>query len=450
MQVSPPPVTLADNPTLPLLAARPAHQPLLLDTDGPISTTRFLHDLKMLAAALPDHGYAFNLCRDRYHFLLGFCAVLLRGQVTLLPPNRNDTTLKNIARHYPDSYCLTDDDAPLPLRQHRVTSDSQVEPREAADIPAFPARQLAAIAFTSGSTGTPSPHPKYWGSLAATAQLLTRRFANLGPILATVPSQHMYGLEMTALMVLQGQATLLRGSPFYPADICSLMAEQPQPVTLVTTPAHLRSLIQPGLEPPRASRLISATAPLAPALASAAGAAFQAPVQEIYGCTEAGSIATRDTLTNSQWQLLEGIQLHQHDQHFAVTAAHLPEAAPLQDQLVVDTPPFFTLLGRQSDMVNVGGKRESLANLTLKLQQIEGIDDAVVFLPPASRRHHPRPAALVVSDLPVRTISASLAEQLDPVFVPRPIRKVAALPRNDTGKLTHDALHSLWQQLDEH
>jgi acyl-CoA synthetase (AMP-forming)/AMP-acid ligase II len=37
-------------------------------------------------------------------------------------------------------------------------------------------------------------------------------------------------------------------------------------------------------------------------------------------------------------------------------------------------------------------------------------------------------------------ILAALREGIDPVFLPRPLRLVAALPRNATGKLPRDAL----------
>jgi acyl-coenzyme A synthetase/AMP-(fatty) acid ligase len=52
-----------------------------------------------------------------------------------------------------------------------------------------------------------------------------------------------------------------------------------------------------------------------------------------------------------------------------------------------------------------------------------------------------------VSDLPEKTILAALALRVDATFLPRPLRKVAVLPRNETGKLTAAALHQLWNQL---
>jgi len=52
-----------------------------------------------------------------------------------------------------------------------------------------------------------------------------------------------------------------------------------------------------------------------------------------------------------------------------------------------------------------------------------------------------RVAALVAAPgLTAAAIAAQLARAVDPVFLPRPLLLVAALPRNDTGKLDRAAL----------
>jgi acyl-coenzyme A synthetase/AMP-(fatty) acid ligase len=40
-------------------------------------------------------------------------------------------------------------------------------------------------------------------------------------VLATVPPQHMYGLESSVLFPLQNGLALHAGMPFFPADICA-------------------------------------------------------------------------------------------------------------------------------------------------------------------------------------------------------------------------------------
>jgi len=55
-----------------------------------------------------------------------------------------------------------------------------------------------------------------------------------------------------------------------------------------------------------------------------------------------------------------------------------------------------------------------------------------------------RIAALAVApSLSEAQILAALRYSVDPVFLPRPLKRVAALPRNETGKLPRDALEAL-------
>ena len=114
-------------------------------------------------------------------------------------------------------------------------------------VPAFRAHRIAALVFTSGSTGEPVAHPKSWGSLCkgAAAEALSLGIAqNSGmAVLGTVPAQHMYGLESCMLLAMQNGLALVAERPFYPADICAQLAALPQKRCLVTTPVHLRTLL---------------------------------------------------------------------------------------------------------------------------------------------------------------------------------------------------------------
>jgi acyl-coenzyme A synthetase/AMP-(fatty) acid ligase len=52
-------------------------------------------------------------------------------------------------------------------------------------------------------------------------------------------------------------------------------------------------------------------------------------------------------------------------------------------------------------------------------------------------------AFVVAPGLDDAAIMAALRESLDPVFLPRRLVRVDALPRNDTGKIRRDALLAL-------
>jgi acyl-coenzyme A synthetase/AMP-(fatty) acid ligase len=388
-----------------------------------------------------------NLCRNRYHFLLGFGAALQVRCASILPPNRQPGTLRAIAAAYPGSVCLHDDRganafANLGIECIRVDTQQGVE-GISGEPPLIAPRQLAVIASTSGSTGQPVSHDKFWFTLCATARLLARRLVTAGErpaIVATVPSQHMYGLEMTIMMVLQGGCVMSDSHPFYAHDITAVLHGLPHPRMLVTTPIHLRHMLRSLSPMPVVERVVSATAPLDQSLARAAEMQFGGRLDEIFGFTEAGSIATRQSSVEQSWSLLDGMKVRPEKNATYVTGLHLPRPEVLHDIVAAIDEQRFDYLGRAADMINVGGKRASLVELTARLLDIDGVDDGVVFMPGEGAQ---RPAALVVSELGERQIIASLARSVDPVLLPRPVKKVTRIPRNPTGKVTRESLHQM-------
>ena len=73
-----------------------------------VSAAQFLADVTELARRLPARRYVVNQCTERYRFAVGFGAALLRGQVSLMPPNYTAHVVESLLRAYPDSYCLDD------------------------------------------------------------------------------------------------------------------------------------------------------------------------------------------------------------------------------------------------------------------------------------------------------------------------------------------------------
>jgi acyl-coenzyme A synthetase/AMP-(fatty) acid ligase len=421
---------------LPLLAHFDPGATIAWHQGRPVRQGQFLAQARRLAATLPQARYAVNLCEDRYRFMLAFAAVCLRGQTNLLPSSAAPAALEELRTAYPDSCLLTNAQV-----SDEFDADDATGPAVAEQIPA---EHIAAIAFTSGSTGAPLPHAKTWRALTASAQLLAQRFLHgqRTNIVATVPPQHMYGLEMTVLSALAGDCAIHGGRPLFPADVAQALREIPAPRLLVTTPVHLRALVASGVQLAELQLIVAATAPLSAELARASEAALRAPVQELYGCTEAGAMATRRTLDGDRWRLLPGMFLELHEAGVSIRVPHLPEAVPLQDLIELESQDCFRLLGRRADLLKVAGKRASLADLTQRLLAVAGVQDAVVFVP--ENGEAARPAALVVApDVTEGAILDALAAQVDAVFLPRPLRRVERLPRNALGKLPRAALMAL-------
>jgi len=423
--------------------------------DGrPISVAGFLSDVAATAARLPSTANALNGCNDRYLFAVGLAACMQRGIVTLLPQARTPGVIAYLRSEAPDLVLLTDrDDDAEPtggLTVYRIGPRARSEASAVPAIPAFPDARLVARMYSSGSTGRPQPHSKFWGSLVRNAAAQVRRLRKVAPsdvaLLGTVPAQHCYGFESTMLVALGGGAVMTASRPFFPADIAAELDALSRPRGLVTTPFHLRTLLDAGLALPTADLLLCATAPLTPALANAAEVAFRAPLIEIYGATETGQLATRRTTREQRWTPYAGVRVTQTDGRAWAEGGHVLERTPLADLVESAADGSFVLFGRQADMVNIAGKRSSLAYLTQVLLRVPGVLDGAFFVPeelPGAADVTRLAAAVVAPNQTAGALMKALREHVDPVFLPRPLLLVPALPRSDTSKLPVAKLRAL-------
>ena len=458
------------------LLTRPATDILAWRNAQPISCAAFLADIAHCAETLPDAPYLINLCTDRYRFSVAFFAAAVRGQTTLLPSQRNVEAIAALRKSYrpcrviadnPDTHC-----------------DSLVDfaPAGNGELPELkisPEHRVA-IAFTSGSTGTPVAHAKRWDLLCAGRATHARYLANsygpresdqpflstenqpgqpLNGLIATVPSWHMYGLEWAMLLPTIAPVTLFCGPDFFPGDvIAALQSFGPKSKNLlVSTPVHLRALLTSPEPPDNLARILSATAPLDASTATALEAHLRSRIFEIYGCSEIGSLATRQgsptkSVERSDWEFFDIFELNLLGESLEISSPLLEQEVTLADRfargneyLAHSYPNNITLLGRASDLVKVAGKRESMARLNNELLAIPGVLDGVVYQPETlGVAGGERLAAFVVGEnLDPNSIRLALANKLDPAFVPRPIRIVDSLPRDTTSKLTISALTAL-------
>lgn len=254
----------------------------------------------------------------------------------------------------------------------------------------------------------------------------------------------MYGFESTILLALQGGGAFVAERLFYPADILAALAATPGPRVLVTTPYHLRTLLAADEAKPAVELLISATAPLPPELAQQAEQVFSAPLLEIYGSTETGQIATRRPCADPRWRLFPGIQLEDRAGTTWAQGGHVETPVPMGDLITLEDSQHFTLGGRSADLINIAGKRTSLDYLNHQIQHLPGVSDAAYYMPDDDSDGVTRLAAFVVAPGVARAdIIAALRERVDPLFLPRPLIMLDALPRNATGKLPRDVCKQL-------
>ena len=144
--------------TAALLGPYHADRVLAWENGHPITYGHFLSDVGALADLLPEKPTVINLADDRYRFLVGFAAALVRGQTTLLPPSRAPGALAQLVREYGISYCLVDGTEQL---NNPLLSDPKGyrESERQAKVPQIPIDHPALVAFTSAARA-PSSHSK--------------------------------------------------------------------------------------------------------------------------------------------------------------------------------------------------------------------------------------------------------------------------------------------------
>jgi len=393
-----------------------------------------------LAGRMPAGQYLVNLCENRLFFALGLAMAAIGGRKVLLPPSQSPGEMAGLINAHPGTFVLTDEwiggrKLPDPLTTNEHTGETGK----------IPWNRLEVTAFTSGSTGTPQPWSRSWQVLSrcASAALTSLDLAEKRhAVISTTPPQHMYGLETAVVWPLVSFLTLTPERPFYPEDIRRATALCPLPVVLASTPLHLKTCLDSPGKWRNLALILSSTAPLDHALAGELEQAMGAPLVELYGSTETLSFAWRRPTRCQGWRPYEGVALACRDDRTRVTAPWLPAPVELPDRFQPLGEGLYQALGRGGDLVKIGGKRHSLAELNRILLSLEGVRDGCFY-----RTAHGRLGALVVTRRQRGEIRAALRRRLDEVFLPRPLLIVDRIPRNATGKVVKAELASLVEKL---
>lgn len=310
--------------------------------------------------------------------------------------------------------------------------------------------QVVVELFTSGTTGRPERYEKTAAQLLGEARVLGP-LLDLGPecvVLSTVPLHHLYGLLFGLLAPLQAGARMVddvaaEPARFHPHRVAAAVDEFG--VThLVTIPAHIRSLVDAAVPLPGLRAVVSSAAFLPRAWAAQLEELCGARVLDVLGSTETGGIAIRRTATDSSYQPLPGVSVRiGADEHLEVTSPYCGGEGTLRtgDRARWAPGGRFEHLGRDDGVVKVGGRRFSLQELEAKALEIPGVSDALAFSKPTDSARGSEVWLVVASAVLDRAgLHGELAARVDPLLIPRRLRVLGRLPRDERGKLPRSVI----------
>lgn len=442
---------------------------LVPDGDPPTAGTLDRDTLRRRAAAVAAYvagqGSGWWLLHepDPGRFAACLYGVLLGGgDVTLLPDVRPGT-LAAVDASYTGHLGL-----PVDAERHvsldTIASASEPVPRMPEVVPG------EVTVLTSGTTGERKQLARGPDELLAEAAALQQRWPLDGRILVAsmVSHHHMYGLAFGIVWPLACSAQLLTAKQSPVPDFATLDNSAARKLRLVTSPTYLhRFEASLGLAnfQDRDGRDVaiecafSAGSPLDPDKAAVAAEHWCCPVNEIYGSSETGAVATRRADIDTAWEVLPGAVVRVEDERLLIDAPYLAKNLPcpfVSPDRVEPVGASFRLLGRADRVVKVEGKRVSLQQIEDTVQSLGWVDACAAVLLDGGRSqiglavvpgeagcmmlHRHGKAALD------RQMREALARELEAVMLPRRIRYLAEVPATAEGKVESNRLRAAFDE----
>ena len=308
--------------------------------------------------------------------------------------------------------------------------------------------------FTGGSTGRPKLWSKTPVNLFSEAAYLADRYRyRAGDIVAaTVPPYHIYGLLFSVLAPFLAGASVLEPLYVFPREILSVLRDGGV-TTLVSVPLHYRSLNGAAISAPRLKRAFSSAGPLERSDGVYFHGRTGVGVEEIYGSTETGGIASRCPAAGREiLEPFDCIEWKITDERLCVRSPFVSPDLPVDgggyyltgDRVEPAGAGGFSLLGRADGIVKVGGKRVDLNEVREKIMGVPGVRDAYLFS--REGRRGADISAVIESDAAEAGIRERLPGLLEPYALPRRIRIVRKIPSTSTGKYDRESIMALFAE----
>ena len=410
--------------------------------------------IRHLTAASASPAYLCLGCHDKVLVAAAIIASLTGGPRVVFPYAFSRQAIESVLENMTISWILTDQPEEMSFPEKSVITPQLLEKTDSSSFMSVIGDDEPFLTlFTGGSTGAPKIWNKTPHNLIEEARYICGRFKlkDTDIFLATVPPQHIYGLLFSIMVPLVSSARILADIYVLPRTIMAAV-EAFKVTVLISVPPCYRVLDGDFLQPYRLRLAFSSAGVLDPKDGAVFYKKTGVGINEIYGSTETGGIATRchdggkmtwNMFAPVEWQLIDEClqvrspflspSLPRNEEGFFVTA----------DRAERDEQNSFILRGRADDVVKIGGKRVDLQEIQEKIKKIDGVRDAAVILVSRTDGRRTDLSAFVVSDIDPAELRQKMMGQVETYAVPRRFIPVAKIPVTVTGKPDRQAMEAL-------
>jgi len=258
------------------------------------------------------------------------------------------------------------------------------------DLDTFRSVDFNVLLFTSGTTGEATgvfkKRTHLQREVEALAALLEKHA--IKKVVVTVPFIHIYGILFGILLPQKLGVEVIVKEHFMPNDIVDLCDAA---TMVVTTPLYVKSLVKLKHDKDISKTLfITSTAPLSNDIASRFTEFYGCLLYQFFGSTETGGIAYKKD-SQTLWTPLESVEITQNQEGLMqVDSPFVSNEAYDKNGVKTLQKPFetfdyikmqgtrFELIGRDSKIVKIAGKRYSTADIETVIEELQGIQSVLV------------------------------------------------------------------------
>lgn len=339
----------------------------------------------------------------------------------------------------------------------KLSNDKIISEKDMAELNYSSSQKV--ILHTSGSTGKSKEIRKELHHVEREAKFLAKYlYHDMKEVsfYTTVGPQHIYGLLFASVLPISHGLRSYNKQLSYPESLEHITSEK---CFLIASPAFLKRLKDTNLslgDKKPFKRVFSSGGFLPDEVAETTSSLLNCKITQIYGSTETGGIAFKESPLEKTWTPFSCVDLKAQENATMLKSPFIiNDSYQLDDIIEFNKDGSFNLVGRNDSIVKIEEKRVALNEVENKLLESQLVLDVVVMAMETNRQflvvamELNKKALDKFKDYEKKDINAYFRKYLSDYFhkttLPKKWRYLDKLPRNSVGKLDKEAALNLFK-----